>query len=439
MKFIHTADWHLGNRMHDIDRAGEFRCFLEWLKTKLEEEQAEALVISGDIFDTVNPPVEARTMYHQFLASLLNTSCKNVIITGGNHDSGLLLDSEKEILSALNIHVVGSIANLEPCDMVFELFDQRGQTSAICAAVPYVRESELRKYCEQNDEDGTFSDKAYEVLYSEVLEKAKELRGSKNIPIIATGHLYAADLEGRFENCTKEIPTDDGCRVLDVVGNLGSIHAKIFPSEFDYVALGHIHYTTMVGKNPKIRYSGSPFVLGYDEAHLPRNVLTVTVQPATPPQVSAIQVPSFYKYRRISGNCATIKKELSKYLTEKQPQETYIELYYVKEDGVNLPEELSDIIEKIKENNVFVVSRRLQNSDAVFTGDNSWIEGTDVKNLEPEDIFKALLRSKVSVDGTGKTEEEIEKEREALVEKYLKYFVETYEKVQSGEYYDENN
>ena len=106
--------------MHDIDRTFEVKAFFEWLKGEIVLENAEALVVAGDIFDTVNPSTEAKTIFHDFLFSLLGTCCKNVVIVGGNHDSGMLLDSEKSLLSALNIFIVGSAANLKIEDMVSE-------------------------------------------------------------------------------------------------------------------------------------------------------------------------------------------------------------------------------------------------------------------------------------------------------------------------------
>ena len=56
MRFIHTADWHLGNSMHDIDRQEETKQFLAWLKDRIVRFGAQCLVISGDIFDTAVPP-----------------------------------------------------------------------------------------------------------------------------------------------------------------------------------------------------------------------------------------------------------------------------------------------------------------------------------------------------------------------------------------------
>ena len=89
MKLIHTADWHLGNSMHDIDRLEESKLFLNWLKERIEEFGAECLVVAGDIFDVVNPSNVAKSQYYRFLASLLNTRCKNVVVEESRAELGI--------------------------------------------------------------------------------------------------------------------------------------------------------------------------------------------------------------------------------------------------------------------------------------------------------------------------------------------------------------
>ena len=163
MKFIHTADWHLGNSMHDIDRREEAKQFLDWLRERIVEFGAECLVVAGDIFDTVNPPVEARRMYFRFLASLLDTCCKNIVLVGGNHDSGTLLDAPRDLLDALNIQMVGSMGDRSVEDLVKELTDGRGEVIGISAAVPYVREADLHPYLTEGAEN--FADSTYRGLY----------------------------------------------------------------------------------------------------------------------------------------------------------------------------------------------------------------------------------------------------------------------------------
>lgn len=429
MKFIHTADWHLGNKMHGIDRQQENQSFLIWLKDEIIKNKIDTLIVSGDIFDTANPPVESRKQYNDFLASLLNTECRNIIITAGNHDSPALLDSQKEILEPLNIHIVGSISNCNLNDIVYELKDVQGNVEAVCAAVPFVRENELRDFVDEDTEDGTFSDRANENLYKDVLEECKKVRGDLDIPLIATGHLYACDLEGRFDGEVKDAAADDGVRTLDVVGKLGSVHVKTFPCEFDYIALGHIHYATMVAKNSRIRYSGSPFVMGFDEANIPHYVLVGEFGSDRELTIQKIKVPDFNDYKRVAGDFETIKTELLKYEKSSRENNLYVEVYYKKEDDINISEELDKMVEELQDNNIYIISRRLQN---VINRSVTDFDAEEVKNLEPKEIFTRLIASRNKVLTEDKTEED------SYIDKYLPLFMESYNEFLNGNS-NENN
>lgn len=425
MRFIHTADWHLGNKMHDIDRTGEVNFFLSWLKTQIEKQKALSLIISGDIFDTANPPTESRTQFKNFLSSLLSTCCKNVVIIGGNHDSASLLDSDKELLNALNIHIVGSLSGLKPEELVFELKDEKKELIGLCCAVPFARETELKEYCSDETEDGTFCDTAFKALYKKVLICAQKKAQKNNIPIIATGHLYAADLEGRFESLKNEPSCDDGRRKLDVVGKLGSVHEKIFPKEFDYVALGHIHYTTMVCKNPKIRYSGSPFVMGFDEASIPRCVLCVDTEKNTT-SVKKIEIPKYVNYRRINGDFYSIESCLRDLIDNPPKLTTYLELYYKKNDGASIYERLEDIINTLEEKNVFVVSRKVQETNGLSSAVFDDYDMEEMSNLDPVEIFKSYILYKLGTDIKDKTEEQIKADEKEILDTYLPIFTQNF-------------
>ena len=402
MKFIHTADWHLGNTMHDIDRTRETGAFLEWLKTEIATVGAEALVIAGDIFDVVNPSNVAKTQYYKFLASLLTTKCSNVVVIGGNHDSGTLLDAPAEILEVLNIKVVGSINNRCIDDLVVELKNGDGQAIGICCAVPFMRNLELEQFYKSyvgdrvGDEDGANDEDLLKHLYADVYRRAVELRGNRDIPIIATGHLYASNLSGRdsesvesgtAENVANAI--DDGVR--EVVGTLGNVDISTFPSELDYVALGHIHYTSMVAKNPKVRYSGSPFVMGFDEANCKRYVLAVDVGLGAAPIVEKIEVPKTVRFEQFKGDIESLKRNLRNLETELllNPMETYVDLLLTSGKFVSL----NDALEAEESGKHFVVKRHRISRD-ILRGANSFddcVEST--KQYTKEDYFRMLIAS----------------------------------------------
>ncbi|MEL7220922.1 MAG: exonuclease subunit SbcD, partial [Bacteroidota bacterium] len=107
MKVLHTSDWHLGQKLLQLDRQEEFALALDWLLEVIIAEQIDVLLVSGDIFDIGNPPNQSRELYYNFLRRLLNSECRHVVITGGNHDSPAMLNAPRELLAAFNIHIVG--------------------------------------------------------------------------------------------------------------------------------------------------------------------------------------------------------------------------------------------------------------------------------------------------------------------------------------------
>lgn len=481
MKFIHTADLHLGNKMHDIERDEEYVNFFGWLKDTIVAEQADTLIIAGDVYDTVNPPISAKKMFTQFLASLIPTDCKNIVVIAGNHDSGAYLDADNDLLEMLNIHVVGSIANREMSDLVIKLYDKDKKLVGICVAVPYVKESELRRFCDEDTEDKSFGDKAFKIIYSQALEEAKKVRGDLDIPIITTGHLYAANLEGRYEGAEEHERTDDGVRVIDVVGNLGSIHVGAFPGEYDYVALGHIHYPSRVAENNKIRYSGSPFIMGFDETDITHCVLSIACEKGKTTYFNKIAVPQTYLFRRFTGNCESLKNQLDELLTvTKDSEKVYVEVCYpaIESSDVNRMIDTYEFPENIK-----VVSTKVVKTETNSSINLAKRTMREMKEIDPNEIFESLLKSNISIlrgassssndinngsvievanvtdansldsnddssentnentsdDNSNSSSDELSEEDKELVNSYLKLFMEAFQEVQNGGITNENN
>src|SRR5690625_326133 len=86
MKILHTADWHIGKKLHKHSLYPDFAIFIDWFCQLVDNENIDVVVISGDIFDLANPSAEARQQYFDALVSLHKLGC-TIIVTGGNHDS----------------------------------------------------------------------------------------------------------------------------------------------------------------------------------------------------------------------------------------------------------------------------------------------------------------------------------------------------------------
>lgn len=402
MKFIHTADWHLGNSLGGIDREEECGEFFAWLRGQIKEGGAEALVVAGDVFDSVNPPNSARKLYYDFLASLKDTSCEAVVVVGGNHDSGSNLDASAEVLKGLNVSVVGNVSGKSVEDLAIPLRKKTGELFAVCLAVPFVRENELDAFSASESAEEALSD-----LYRKAYETAAAKADLKAVPIIATGHLYASGLEGKKAEGEREI-----------VGNLGSVRASAFPQELDYVALGHVHYQTKVGGNPKIRYSGSPFVMGFDETKIPHGALFVEVERGKVPLVK----PLIFKskkllLRRVEGGAEKIKAELEELSKADLPPKTFVEVFYDARDREKIKSELAEVLKGAK----FKCSFRQKPLDWVAGGGE--YEEDSLQGITDEEIFRRLIDAKEG-ELQALSGEERQKKLDELFEEYRSLFAE---------------
>lgn len=99
MRVLHTSDWHLGQTLHGCSRAHEHAAFFTWLEEVLVEEEVDALVVAGDVFDVANPAPAAQTAYYRLLARLRSRLPElDVVVVGGNHDSPERLDAPAGLL-----------------------------------------------------------------------------------------------------------------------------------------------------------------------------------------------------------------------------------------------------------------------------------------------------------------------------------------------------
>ena len=75
----------IDSMLYEQKRLDHSQLFLDWLKETIVKENIDALLVAGDVFDTVLPSNAAEKQYYSFLSSLCGTCCKHTIITAGNH------------------------------------------------------------------------------------------------------------------------------------------------------------------------------------------------------------------------------------------------------------------------------------------------------------------------------------------------------------------
>ncbi|WP_317473970.1 exonuclease subunit SbcD, partial [Cronobacter sakazakii] len=228
MRILHTSDWHLGQNFYAKSRAAEHEAFLDWLLEAAIAHQVDAIIVAGDIFDTGAPPSYARELYNRFVVKLQAANCP-LIVLGGNHDSVATLNESRELLACLNTHVIAS-AQLTPETQATLLYRRDGEPGAVLCPVPFLRPRDvLRSLSGQSGREKQQQLlEAISLHYQQSYEAACALRGERNLPIIATGHLT-----------TVGVTKSDAVRDI-YIGTLDAFPADRFPPA-DYIALGHIH------------------------------------------------------------------------------------------------------------------------------------------------------------------------------------------------------
>ncbi len=269
MKIIHTADWHIGKRLHGIDLSEDHRLFFDFLIHLIHIEKPDVLIVAGDVFDLANPTTESRQLYYNTLVRLRQSKCQ-LIVTGGNHDSPNMLNAPKELLKTMDIHVSGGLAQ-DVSEYIVPL--PNGQNpKLIVAALPFLRDTELRKQVkgESHEDRETAIREGIKSVFRSSADYAKE--HYPGIPAIATGHLFAHG-----------VSTSDSEREIQI-GNLAGFDAGGFPEYFQYIALGHIHKPQNAGA-PHILYSGSPIPLSFSEREDSKRILKIEIDSDTDPRI----------------------------------------------------------------------------------------------------------------------------------------------------------
>lgn len=307
MRVLHTSDWHIGRTLYGRKRYEEFEAFLTWLAETIQQNEVDALLVAGDVFDTSAPSNRAQELYYRFLCRVAASTCRHVVVVAGNHDSPSFLNAPKELLKALDVHVIGN-ASETPDDEVMVLRNEHDAPELIVCAVPYLRDRDIRvaeagESVEDKERKLINGIRNHYAAVASVAEQKRDELGA-DIPIVGMGHLFTAG---------GQTVDGDGVREL-YVGSLAHVTAGIFPASFNYLALGHLHVPQKVNGSKNIRYSGSPLPMGFGEAKQQKSVCQVAFDKkeghSTAASVQLIDVPVFQKLERIKGEWDGISSRL---------------------------------------------------------------------------------------------------------------------------------
>lgn len=231
MKFIHTSDWHLGALLYGYDRLDEQSQMLDEVIRMTVENDVDALIVSGDVFNTAQPSTAAQRLLASKLTYLRSRMPRlAVIVTSGNHDSATRHEALAPVWDEAGIRMIGT----------FRADDSFGHNIielpgvGFVAAVPYV--------------NGRFMAPD---AYSRLLD-AVEARNTEGLPVVLMAHLTVAGADWSAHD-----------RYDNFVGGIEICPLERMGCGYDYLALGHIHNAQKI--SDRARYSGSPLAMSFSE------------------------------------------------------------------------------------------------------------------------------------------------------------------------------
>lgn len=264
MKLFHISDLHIGLRIHNRDMKEDQAYILSQIADRAAEEQPDAILIAGDIYDKAVPSADAAELFDDFVTKLSEGAPgSEIMMISGNHDSGVRLDTFRNILKHHRIHMVGTPPQ-RPDEYIEKvtLTDEYGDVNFYL--LPFVRPSMVRMITGELSDEVTVS-------YDEALHI---LTDRENIDLSERNVLVSHQFYLPAGSDGSDIERMDSERVT--VGNIDAVSADML-EKFDYAALGHIHKPMCAGSE-YYRYCGTPLACSVSEAEQEKAIIVAELK-----------------------------------------------------------------------------------------------------------------------------------------------------------------
>lgn len=296
VRILHTADWHIGHTFFGYDRTTEHLHFFDWLSTQLNIHKVDVLLVSGDIFDSMNPSAASQRMFFNFMRKAKKENPHlQMIFIAGSHDSPGRLEAPTPLLQDLDITIKGQpfLIQDKPLldDLIIPLAGDSGEVEALCLLFPHMHYREIplvggtREFCK--------------MLINHALEKKNDEQS-----LVSLGYLNVVD-------DINSVSYDSG-----VLSELEPVSSDIFAESFVYTGLGYDHQMRTVAGHDNVRYAGSPLAMSFEERDSKRGGILVTIEPGKDTKIEELAYSPLIKLLSIPGDTPLPEDEIVHLLNE---------------------------------------------------------------------------------------------------------------------------
>jgi len=295
MKILHTADWHLGDRLGRIDRTEDLRQAVERVAGYCARHQVDVLLVAGDLFSELARPdglrEAIRHVQETFRPFLRNGG--TILTLTGNHDNETFCQTlcHAMSLAAPAADEPGAVAPpgrlyLATHPTFLRLADPREGHEVQFILMPYPTPT---RYLDREEWQRYHSieerNRHLQAAYTAALARLRaHPRFDARLPAVLSAHVH---VRGGAVSTLFRISEQE-----DIV-----FESADLPADFAYVALGHIHRPQCIGGHAHVRYSGSIERMDLGESTDNKEVVLIDVGPdgrRGEPQVLPLEATPVY-------------------------------------------------------------------------------------------------------------------------------------------------
>ncbi|MBW0105232.1 exonuclease subunit SbcD [Pseudonocardia sp. KRD291] len=291
MRFLHTADWHVGKTLKGRSRLDEQEQVLREIVAVARAHEVDAVLVAGDLYDTAAPSAAAQTLVMRTLLGLARDGTP-VVAIAGNHDHGPTLDAYRPLANASGITLVGSARPADRGGLVEITARSTGERARV-AVLPFLSQRYAVRAADLVTRTPGENTSSYDQQLRDILATLTAGFADDTVNLVMA-HLTV--LDGAFGG---------GERAAQSIFEY-AVPATIFPVEAHYVALGHLHRRQQMPAPCPVHYSGAPLAVDFGEQENTPVVCIVDARPGTPAKVTDVPITAGRRLRTVRGSVAEL-------------------------------------------------------------------------------------------------------------------------------------
>jgi exonuclease SbcD len=323
VKFLHTADWHVGKTLKGRDRLEEQRAVLAEIAAIAEASEVDAVLVAGDVYDLSAPSAAAQQIVVQALLRMRRAGAE-VIVIAGNHDHGPTFEAYRPLMGVAGITLAGTVRLAERGGVIRFTARSDGAQAQV-AVLPFLSQRYAVRAAEIVANTPSENVRAYDEQVRQVIGSLTSGFGGDTVNLVMSHLTCVGGTFGGGERSAQSIFEY-------------SVPASIFPISAHYVALGHLHRRQVLPAPAPVHYSGAPLAVDFGEQDNTSVVCLVEAAPGIPARITDVPIAGGRRLRTVRGTLDELRERAADF------GDDYLRVYLREQTRAGLREDTVEIL-----------------------------------------------------------------------------------------------